>query len=98
MILTKGLITRAEAWAISPEYVALAADRDWDNLLGVMDAMAKLKRGQEAITYFDGQFVRVKVTKVDHTSFQAIDGPLVRVSNGEFSWRVDGDGNAFPAA
>lgn len=96
MQLTKGLITRDEALAISSDYVSFV-EGNFESFDVVDAAFGQLKRGQAAITYHDGKFFRVKVSSVDHKSYQAVDGPVVRVSNGEYSWRVDGDRYAFPA-
>ena len=94
--LTKGIISRKEAEKLAPEYVRFAADRNWDDLSTVLSAFEKLRRGQECITYLDGQFMKVKVSTISHNDIRALDGPVVRVSNGEYSWRVDGNGYAFP--
>jgi len=103
----KGVIDRAEAERISPEYVRFADGRDWDaaggrlrafDALGaVLEAFAGLRRGQRVLTHHDGKFVIAKVTSVNSDDFRAVDGPIVRVGNGEFTWRVDGDRYAFPA-
>lgn len=95
MKLTKNLITREQALAISADYVAYV-EGDFDKWDAVNTAFEKLKRNQSVITYVDGQFVRAKVTSINHNDFRAVDGPIVRVSNGEYSWRVDGDRYAFP--
>jgi len=95
MNLTKNLISRSKALRVSPDYVAFVeGDFDaWGNVTDIFDA---LKRGQKVITYVEGKFVEAKVTMVDNKSFRAIDGPVIRVSNGEYSWRVDGDCWAYP--
>lgn len=95
MKLTQGLITREQAVAISPDYVAFV-EGDFDKFDAVNTAFEGLKRNQAVITYVDGQFVRAKVSSINHNDFRAIDGPIVRVGNGEYSWRVDGDRYAFP--
>jgi len=104
--LTKGVITRDEAFAICPDYVAFVEQHtlneailnpfmwDYEKLDGHGYPTAGIKVGQDAITCMDGQFVRVKVTSAKHPQHDA-DGPTVRVSNGEYSWRVDGDKYAF---
>jgi len=94
--ISKGVISRGEAERVSPEYVRFAADRDWDAMGAVLDAFAGLRRGQDVLTYVDGKFVRARVTSVNHDDPRAVDGPIVRVGNGEFTWRVDGNGFAFP--
>lgn len=96
MKLTKGIISRAEALAVSKDYVAFV-EGDFDKFETVNSAFESLRRGQRVITYVDGQFVRAKVSSINHNDFRAIDGPVVRVSNGECSWRVDGDHYAYPA-
>jgi hypothetical protein len=40
-------------------------------------------------------FVRVKISSVNANDPRAVDGPVVRVTNGEYSWRVDGCHYAF---
>ena len=97
MKLIKNRISRDEALKISPDYVAYA-EGDFDAWKPVNAAFEKIKRGQKAITFHDRQFYNVKVTSVNATCLEAMlgDGPVVRVSNGEYSWRVDGDKLAFP--
>jgi len=95
MKLTKGIISRAEAVKISPIYVAYV-EGDFNAWPSIVTPFDQLKRGQKAITYCDGIFVQVKVTSINRNDYKAIDGPVVRVSNGEYSWRVDGDHYAFP--
>ncbi len=98
MKLTKGLISREEAIKINSDYVALAADRDWDKSDSVDPVFALLKVGQKILTYYEGQFVVGKVTSVRpiNSCYEAMDGPIIRVSNGEYSWRVDGSYLAVP--
>jgi len=93
--LIKNVITRDQAIAISPDYVKFA-EGDFASWNKVNKKFKNLKRNQSAITFTGGQFVKVKVTLVNNRSIQAIDGPIVRVSNGECSWRVDGCGYAWP--
>jgi len=92
----KGIISRDEALAVSSDYVAFV-EGDFSLFNKVNEKFSKLKRGQCVITFYEGKFVRAKVSKIDHNSWRAIDGPVVRVSNGECSWRVDGAGYACPA-
>ena len=101
MKITKNIISRDEALKISADYVTfvegkIKGKRFFDNISTVLDICNKMKRGQKAITFIDGKFVEVKVTFVDHNDWRAIDGPIVRVGNGEYTWRVDGDHWAFP--
>ena len=97
MKITKGVIGRREATRISPEYVRFAADGDMGALGAVLRAFAGLRRGQRVLTRRDGEFVMAEVTSVDHLDHRAVDGPVVRVGDGERTWRVDGCGYAFPA-
>ena len=94
-MLTKNIISRDEALALVADYVAFV-EGDFDKFDVVDAAFSQLRRGQQVISYFDGHFVKAKVTSVNHNDLRAIDGPVVRVSNGEYSWRVDGDRYAFP--
>jgi hypothetical protein len=92
--LTKGVISREEAIKISPEYVSYIEThsmKDWDK---IDKQFSKLKKGQEVLTSSGGVFVKAKISSMDYDSYQAVDGPVVRVSNGEYSWRVDGDAYA----
>jgi hypothetical protein len=91
----KGVITRDEALKISADYVAFV-EGDWDKFDVVETAFDKINAGQKAITFIDGSFVEVKVTSVNHNDMRAVDGPIVRVGNGEITWRVDGESYAFP--
>ena len=97
MKITKGKIKKAAAQKISAAYVAFV-EGDFDQYRKVITPFGKLKRGQKVITFVDGIFVEAKVTSIDRTSLAASmgDGLIVRVSNGEYSWRVDGDKYAFP--
>jgi len=97
MKLTRNVISRKEALKICSKYVKFV-EGDHDRFNYVSKAFDKIKKGQSVLTYTDGQFVITKVTLVDKNDFRAIDGPVVRVSNGEYSWRVDGDKYAYPVA
>jgi hypothetical protein len=91
MKLTKNLITREAAVVASPDYVAFV-EGDFEKFKIVDSVFNGLKRNQKVITYVLGQFVLAKVSSVVRDD----DGPVVRVTNEEFSWRVDGSGYAFP--
>lgn len=95
--LTKNLLSRAEALALVPDYVAfIEGEHNWELFNKIYVPFQNLRVRQPAVTYIDGQYVRVKVSSINHNTYQAVDGPVVRVSNGEFSWRVDGDRYAMP--
>ena len=97
MKITKGTISREEALSVSKDYVAFV-EGDFSKFHTVNEAFEKLRRGQAVITHWEGQFIRAKVSSINNTSYQAVmgDGPVVRVSNGEYSWRVDGSHYAYP--
>lgn len=97
MKLTKGVVTREQAVAMAPDYVAFV-----ENQGGRFDAWEKmnakfetLKRGQKVLTRSDGVYVIAQVSSI-RPGFEG--EPVVRVSNGEYSWRVDGRDYAAPAA
>ena len=97
--LTKGLISRDEAFKLAPDYVAWvegSGEEQWARFDKIIASFEKLKRKQAVITCMKGQYVRCTVSSIDNTSFRAVDGPVVRVGNGEFSWRVDGCDYAYP--
>ena len=96
MKLTKGIISREKAVELVPVYVAFIEKKSYDRFDAIYEVFNNLKRGQQVITYHDGQFVKAKVSSVSSNTPLAVDGPVVRVSNGEFSWRVDGDSYAAP--
>ena len=97
MKFTKNIITREEAVALAPAYVKFIEDKDWDALMKlVIPAFETLKRGQSAVTFSYGVYLRVKVTSLNNHDFRAVDGPIVRVGNDEYTWRVDGDRYAYP--
>lgn len=96
MKLTKNVISREQALKISQDYVKFVEGGDFDLSCKVVDVFEKMKRGQKALSYHEGQFVLGKISSMDHKSFQAVDGPVVRFSNGEYSWRVDGSRYACP--
>lgn len=100
--LTKGLLTREEVIKQAPAYVAFVEQLtfddaivnpffwDFEHVTRHGYPTCPMKRGQAMITFLDGQYVSVKVSAVVNPRHDA-DGPIVRVSNGEYSWRVDGD-------
>ena len=90
----KNVISRTAAIKISPDYVAFV-EGDYEKWSIVNTQFEKVKKGQEAITFADGVFVKVKVTSVIYEDYRAVDGPIVRVGNDEYTWRVDGDKYAW---
>jgi hypothetical protein len=95
--LTKSVISREEAVKAAPDYVAFV-EGDFDKFDKVSKAFGRLRKGQSVITFTHGQFVIAKVSSISHDDIRAVDGPVVRVTNGEYSWRVDGNGYAYPRA
>lgn len=93
--LKSGIISREEALKLCPDYVAFV-EGNFDLFETVMANFSKARHGTQAITASGGYgapltFVRVKVASVKSDDIRAVDGPVVRVTNGEYSWRVDGD-------
>lgn len=100
MNVSEHAITREEATAISPDYVAFVENCQ-PGSEGYMEAWGRvfekfnaLKRGQDVITYHDGQFIKAKVSSVQVNPDG--DGPKIRVSTDKFTWRVDGVAYAYP--
>lgn len=89
------IISREKALKISKDYVAyVEGDNDkWNMIIKPFD---KLKRGQSVLTFDNGRFVLAKVSSIDREDYRAVDGPIVRVSDGKTSWRVDGNKYAYP--
>jgi hypothetical protein len=91
------IVSRDEAKAKFPDYVTYVEGEYFGKAAdAVLEAFGKLKRGQAVLTYCDGKYIKAKVTSINHNSIQAIDGPVVRVSDGNTSWRVDGNRYAVP--
>jgi uncharacterized protein affecting Mg2+/Co2+ transport len=69
-------------------------ERHWAIFDKIEKQFETIKKGQLVVTkHFDSdQFIVAKVSKVDHNSYQAVDGPVVRVADNTGSWRVDGCG------
>jgi hypothetical protein len=100
MKITKNIISRDEAIKISPEYVAFV-EGDFDQFNHVFNAFEKVKRGNRALTAITEndtlkfQYVVGKISSVNNDDFRAVDGPVVRFGNDEYTWRVDGCKYAF---
>lgn len=73
----------------------------WHDLYEKIDGgMAKFKKGQRVLVAADpppkhktagGKMYKVcKVTMVDHNSYMALDGPVIRVGDDTGTWRIDG--------
>ena len=100
MKITKNIISREAALKISPQYVAYA-EGDHDQWDFVAIQFEKAKKGKRALTATRGDdnkmvFVTGKISSVGSMDdFRAVDGPVVRFGNDEYTWRVDGDKYAF---
>ncbi len=88
-------IERDEALKLAPDYVRFI-EGDFNLFEAVETKFQKLKKGQDCLTYRDNHFIKCRVSQVSHNDPKALDGPLVRVSDNEYSWRVDGDKYAYP--
>jgi hypothetical protein len=95
MQLTKQLLSRAAATKLVPAYVKWIETRKDPWELAVLDAFDTLRVGRQAVTWVEGVYVLVRVTSRRHRWLNE-DGPVVRVGNGEYTWRVDGDRYAYP--
>ena len=93
--MIRGIISREEAIRLAPDYVAFS-EGNHDKYKVIASKFDDLKKGQTALTHTDDQFIIVKVSSINSHDIRAIDGPIVRVTNGEFSWRVDGCDYAYP--
>ena len=100
MKLTKNVISRDEAFKLAPDYVNWKEQKpplQFSILFNkIIPAFEKLKRGKAVITCHDSVYVKCKVTSINHNDIRAVDGPIVRIGNGEFTWRVDGCDYAYP--
>ena len=102
MRITKGVISLAEAKRLVPDYVkwiegkAKRGGYQWESWDKIWVAFQRLKRGQAVVTCDNGVYVKAKVTSIRPANYAEADGPVVRVSNGEWTWRVDGNDYAYP--
>ena len=97
MKITEDIISRDEAAKLAPDYVAFCEGER--GKFELVDAVCQdIKRGQKVVTCVEGVYIKAKVTSVNHNDFRAIDGPIIRVGNSEYTWRVDGDKWCYPLA
>lgn len=89
------IIDRNEALKLARDYVSFV-EGNFDLFKTIEFKFAQLKKGQTCLTYRDKEFIKCKISLVSHNDPRAMDGPLVRVTDGEWSWRVDGDKYAYP--
>jgi hypothetical protein len=96
MKLTKGVVSHTEAFNIAPDYVSYI-DGDYDIFFNsVMPKFDTLRVGHKVLTCHEGVYVLARVSSRNTIQNFEADGPIVRVSNGEYSWRVDGSAYAYP--
>jgi hypothetical protein len=85
--ISKNIISQAEASRLAPDYVQWLenpkAAEAWSDFDKMIAAFAKLKRGQKVVTFVNGVYVIAKVSSV--RSHFDNDGPVIRVSNGEWT-------------
>jgi hypothetical protein len=99
-------IPKAQVRKLAPDYIAAF---DYENkevsiqessaaFFRVWDKFNALKRRQLVMTKArTGRgYVVAKVTSVKFENPVEPEQPILRVSDGEYSWRVDGDGFAYP--
>lgn len=88
-------LTKDQAKKLNPDYVDyISGNRRLFDI--VLENFDSLKKNQKVLTYRKPDFVIVKISSINYNDPRALDGPLVRVTDGEFSWRVDGSGYAAP--
>ena len=90
------ILTEVQATEISPAYVQ-STKHDWKALYTILDAFNNVKKGGFVLTLAPDRkhFVVAKVSSKNYTPY-AEDGPVVRVSDGKQSWRVDGNTYCVP--
>lgn len=89
------IVDRNEALKLAPDYVAFV-EGDFNLFSKIEAKFGQLKKGQLCLTYRDKEFIKCEISSVSHNDPRALDGPLVRVSDEGWSWRVDGDKYAYP--
>lgn len=93
MQLTKNIITRWTALLVDSDYVHFIEGNN-NKRKEVYEKFKKLKPKQQVITYHEGQYVAATISSINHSDM--VTDPIVMVTNGEYSWRVDGDRYAVP--
>lgn len=86
---------------IAPDYITAFDYTNKDNYNAfnrVWDIFNNLKKGQLVITKGRGNkgYIVAKVSSVKFDSWVEPEQPHLRVTDGEYSWRVDGDAFAYP--
>jgi len=86
---------------IAPDYITAFDYKDKESspaFLRVWEKFNNLKKGQFVLTKGRNNkgYIIAKVTSVKFDSWIEPEQPNLRVSDGEYSWRVDGDAFAYP--
>ena len=98
----KCIITRTKAALLVPDLVDYTEGKD-ELFDRVNDAQNSVEKGQKVVVAFKNwkeprksTYAIVKVTSVNNDCIQAIDGPVIRVTDGKVSWRTDGADDIYP--
>jgi predicted Mrr-cat superfamily restriction endonuclease len=99
-------ISKAKVREIAPDYITAFDYENKESTISessaaffrVWDKFNALKRGQLVITKArQGKgYIIAKVTSVKFDNWVEPEQPILRVTDGKYSWRVDGDGFAYP--
>jgi hypothetical protein len=86
---------------IAPDYITAFDYEDKGSsvaFLRVWEKFNALKRGRLVVTRGRNRkgYIVAKVTSVKYDSWVEPEQPILRVTDGEYSWRVDGDAFAYP--
>jgi hypothetical protein len=104
-----GPISREEAIKLDESYVKFReldsmSQDNWAAFDHVQNLQNELKKGQLVLTVDPKsidrkhpQYLICRVSMVKRNCIQAVDGPVIRVTDGQYSWRVDGNGYCVPA-
>lgn len=85
-----GDITRDEAFKLSPKYVEFIENPS-SGFMDIVDGCYKLKKGQKCLTYSrpENRWIIGKISSVCY-DWRSEDGPVMRFTDGKYSWRIDG--------
>lgn len=89
------VISKEKALELAPDYVSYI-EGNFDSFDTVWERFKKIKKGDKVLTFREGKFIEAKVSVASYNDIRTLDGPFVRVSDGEYSWRVDGNRYCFP--
>ncbi|MCK9462618.1 MAG: hypothetical protein M0R80_23615 [Proteobacteria bacterium] len=79
------------------------SDAYWAAFEHIHSVQNELHQGQLVLTVAldcdrdKPQFIVAQVSSVKRNCIQAVDGPVIRVTDGDMSWRVDGANYCVPA-